>query len=297
MRKNTKYKLITGSVLLLASSCGFATENGGGMYPNGSENYLAAAVPPPGVYLQGFASSYHADELHDNSGNKIPVDFKVDANAFAPRLIWVTPQTVLGGNLVFHAIAPLVNLKVSVNGASQTKSGLGDMLFGTAIAYHASDKLHYVVGVDVNTPTGEYDKNNLANIGRNYWNVEPLIGVSYVQQSGINGDLKVMYDYNWKNKDTNYKSGQELHADYALGWGLGNGWVVGVGGYIYRQTTDDKGPAAPENGNRGQAFAIGPSIKYDNGKGFFVTAKWQKESGVENRAKGSEFKVKLSIPF
>lgn len=289
--------LIATAALSTLAASSMATENGGGMYPNGNENYLTGALPPAGFYVLGYASSYSADSLRGNNGEQLPVNFKLRANAVAPRFIWVTEQPLAGGTLALHAITPLVELDATVNGQSQRKRELGDIVLGGGAAYHVSDKLHYYVGLDVNAPTGQFDKNDLVNVGRNYWNVEPLVAISYVQPKGINADLKLMYDYNWKNRDTDYRSGQELHADYALGWGFGNGWVAGVGGYAYRQITDDQGPNVPAHGNRGKAFAIGPSIKYDNGKGFFVTAKWQQESQVANRARGHEFKLRMTVPF
>lgn len=63
--------------------------------------------------------------------------------------------------------------------------------------------------------------------------------------------MKMMYDYNFRNQDADYKSGQELHAGYALGWGQGNGFVAGVRGYVYRQVTDDKSEGRTVTGNRG----------------------------------------------
>jgi hypothetical protein len=49
--------------------------------------------------------------------------------------------------------------------------------------------------------------------------------------------------------------------------------------------------------NKGRAFAIGPAVKYDSGKGWFVTGKYQKESSVRNRAEGQAFWMKAVFPF
>jgi hypothetical protein len=293
-----RYLCHAGLSFLGATSIGVqATENGGSSYPMGSENYMSGAMPPPGLYSQFFVNHYEADSLRDNSGNKVPVDFRVRANAIAPRLIWVTGQQVLGGSLAFHAIVPLVDLKVELNGQSQSKQGLGDMIFGPALGFHHSEKLHSIVALDFIAPTGEYDKNDLANLGRNYWVVEPVLAVSYIDPNGLNIDAKTMYDFNLRNKATDYRSGQELHMDYAVGWGLGNGWVVGVGGYIYQQTTDDRQDGDTIKDNKGKVFAIGPSVKYTSDKGWFLTAKWQQESQVRNRAEGEAYWVKLTVPF
>ncbi|WP_053221261.1 SphA family protein [Pseudomonas fildesensis] len=289
--------LTVGCALAFCLPGAQATEGGGSSYPMGAENYMTGAMPPPGFYTQIFAESYRADRLLDNRGKSALDDFHLRADVIAPRLIWVTEQKVLDGDLAFHLNVPLVDLRVDVNGQHQKKTGMGDIIFGPALGYHYSDKFHAIYALDVFAPTGRYDRGDLANIGRNYWAFEPIAAFSYVDPAGVNADIKVMYDFNLRNRATDYRSGQELHADYSLGWGFDNGWVVGVGGYVYRQTTDDRQDGARVEDNRGRAFAIGPSIKFASDSGWFVTAKWQKESEVRNRPEGEAYWVKLTIPL
>jgi hypothetical protein len=47
----------------------------------------------------------------------------------------------------------------------------------------------------------------------------------------------------------------------------------------------------------GRALAVGPSIKYESAKGWFVTAKWRKETHVRNRTGGDALLVKLVLPL
>ena len=49
--------------------------------------------------------------------------------------------------------------------------------------------------------------------------------------------------------------------------------------------------------NKGRAHAIGPSIKYDSGKGWFLTLKYETETGVRNRAAGSALWLKFVHPL
>lgn len=284
----------------------FATEGGGSAYPNGAENYYLGAMPPPGFYTIEYLVNYRADKLYDNNGNRIPVDFNVDVAAAATDVVWVTDQKVFGGQLAFYSIIPLIKQTVNFNGTSQTKSGLGDITFVSILGYHPSVKLHYIFALDFHAPTAAYNKNDVnPGLGRNYWTVEPAFAFSYIQSHGVNGDLRVMYDFNGRNKDTSYRSGQELHADFSLGWGFGNALgygignriVAGVGGYVYRQTTDDNFGGVTVQSNRGKSMAIGPSVKYDSGRGFFITVKYQKEFNVANRAKGDGVYIKMLIPF
>lgn len=276
-----------------------ATEGGGSIYPVGTENYVCCALPPPGLYAMAFAQRYEADAVRGDRGQVVtPSTFRVTATALAPRIVWVTPYSVAGASLALHAIVPLVALDVRVApGLSQRKTGLGDIVFGPALGWHHGPALHSVLALDVYAPTGRFDRGDVANIGRNHWAIQPVAGVSLIDPAGLNVDLKAMWTFNLRNGDTDYRSGQELIADYAVGWGLGNGWTLGVGGYLYRQITDDRQAGATVERQRGRAVAIGPSVKYDSGKGWFVTAKYQAEHGVRNRADGSAFWVKGVVPF
>ncbi|MNG28338.1 hypothetical protein D3C84_1135880 [compost metagenome] len=73
--------------------------------------------------------------------------------------------------------------------------------------------------------------------------------------------------------------------------------MVGVGGYVHSQLTDDRLDGETIDDNKGRAFAIGPMVKYTSKNGWFVHAKWQQESQVRNRAEGDAFWVKLTVPF
>jgi len=297
-KNSSRFPALVVSTLLAVTGDAFATEGGGSVYPQGSENYMAGALPPPGLYGLVYTNHYTAGRLNDSNGNDLQVPgFKVTANVIAPRIVWLPGTKFLGGDLALHAIVTVVDLKVNAGGLSQSKSGVGDVVVGIGTGYHHSANLHSLAAVDLFVPTGSYDKSDLANIGRNYWAAEPIYSVTYVDRMGFNGDIKVGYLFNARNRDTDYRSGQEFHFDYALGWGLGNGLVLGAGGYVYRQTTSDTQAGATLANSKGQAFAIGPSIKYDSGKGWFVTAKWQKELNVENRPQGSALWIKAVFPL
>lgn len=277
-----------------------ATEGGGSIYANGVESFLSGALPPPGFYPIVYATRYHASSLRDNAGNDVAAavgGFRADVAGVVPRFVWVTDRQILGGQLAFHAIVPLLNVDVRLGSSQNSKAGIGDLNLAAALGYHPSDRLHYVFAFELNAPTGRYDRTDVANVGRNYWNVEPLVAISYVQPSGLNADLKLMYDYNFRNRDTDYRSGQELHADYAIGWGFGNGWILGAGGYLYRQVSDDDIAGRRVAGNRGQAFALGPVLKYHSKAGWFLTAKYENQYRVRNRSDGGAFWIKALVPF
>jgi hypothetical protein len=293
------FKKMAVAAAVLLAGVAQASEFGQSVYPHGNENFMSGALPPPGVYGMVFGESYSADRLNDKDGNDLKVPgFKVRANAVAPRIVWVPGTKVLGGDLVVHTIVPLVDLEVSTPAGTTSKSGLADIVVGVGVGHHHSANLHSVAAIDVVLPTGRYDKNDgPANIGKNHSAIEPVYALSYIDPNGFNGDVKLGYIINQRNGDTDYKSGDEFHFDYAAGWGMGNGWTVGVGGYYRQQVTDDKRGGVTVDYAKSAGRAIGPNVKYDSGKGWFVTAKWQKESGVKNGAQGDAFKIKAVFPF
>ncbi|MCY1275018.1 hypothetical protein D3C84_369600 [compost metagenome] len=282
-----------------------ATEGGLSSWPMGIEIYGMGILPPPGTYGQVFVGNYLADSLRDNAGDKA-ADIDLRVTTVVPRFVWVTEQQVLGGNLGFHALLPLNDIRLNIeNGPHDHKRGIGDAHLGPVVGFHHSDKFHTAVGVDFVLPTGSYDKDDLINLGNNYYTVQAVYAMTYTDPNGFNADVRLMHDYNFENRDTHYQSGRELHADYTLGWGLGNGWVVGVGGHAYKQISDDKCSVSDcaaaalvdaNDGNRGRSFSIGPAVQY-SGDGWFFSAKWQDESGVRNRAEGQTYWLKFTMPL
>lgn len=284
--------------LLGAAFGAHATEGGTSLYPNGTESFMVGALPPPGVYGMVYGNHYEAKQVNDNSGNNLNIPgFKVQADAVAGRLAWIPGTKVAGGDLVTHLIIPVINLSVTTPGGSQSKSGVGDITTGVGVGFHHSPNVHSVVAVDFFLPTGAYNKTDIANLGKNHLGADAVYAISYIDPTGFNGDVKFGYLLNAKNTATDYTSGDEFHFDYTAGWGIGNGWTLGVGGYYYQQVTDDVQAGNTVANNRGSAFALGPIVKYDSGKGWFGTLKVENETNVKSRAQGSSIWFKAAFPF
>ena len=117
-----------------------------------------------------------------------------------------------------------------------------------------------------------------------------------MSDGGFDVSAKFMYDFNTRNDDTDYTSGQEFHVDYSIGKKFDN-LSVGLGGYYYKQVTDDKQAGSKVgDGNKGQAFGIGPQIKYDY-KNMSFLLKYQAETAVKNRPDGDKFWLKFVYAF
>ena len=293
--KKTIIAALVGS-LLLAGGIAHAKE-GGDQYPNGAENWFAGAVPPPGNYFINYFGNW-SGKLKDGEGNNHPSGLKLNATFESVRFLQVTKQTLLGGSWAWHVIVPVVDLEIGPPGGKAGRTGMGDITVNPLIIAWHGKEWHTVAGLDINLPTGAYGSDARKNIGTNYYSFEPIFGVSYLGSNGWEVSAKFMYNIKTKNTDTDYRSGDEFHMDYLVGKNIGN-WGIGVSGYYLKQVTNDKqnGVKVNADGNRGQVFAIGPSVKYRTKGGTHFIAQWQHETKVENRFGGDKVWLKMILPL
>ncbi len=302
------FLLLILSLLVLTSVNVLATEGGGGAYPNGAEDFMSGAVPPPGYYFINYFLFYHADKFNNKHGDNVDKDFDLDVIANTFRFIYITKQQIFGGYWGVHIFVPIMYQDVTATTPggvkSDTKTGLGDIIVDPFILSWHTKNWHFATGVDIYMPTGSYDKDDMANTSRNYWTFEPIVALTYMSDFGLEVSSKFMYDFNTNNPDTDYRSGQEFHFDYTVAYKIDN-WRVGVGGYYYKQVTNDEingekvtFPASLgfSEGFKGQAVAVGPQLKYDYKNMSFVL-KYLFETAVENRPQGNDLWFKFVYAF
>jgi hypothetical protein len=323
-----------GVVLVLCFTFGFsgyvhAGENYGSHYVGGQEDLFMGFMGPPGSSMfYNYFVSYNATKLKDNAGRNatlnartpigiqtFPVDFKTDVIANALRFNHATHLTLFGGTIGWHVIVPLEYRHTSIETGpidigTETRTRMGDIEGALGIGWHPSKTFHHIAGLTVIAPTGAYYKDDLVNIGRNYWSINPNYIFSYIGDKdspipGLEMGAKLMYWFNTKNQDTSYTSGQEFAADYVIAQHLGRTWTFGANGTFLYQTTDDKqhGTAYDpfsglQTGVKGRYFSIGPLLAYNFSKeGASISAKYQWDMWAHNRPVGNKLWVKFTWPF
>jgi hypothetical protein len=284
-------------VASVAVSVAGAAENGNTQYAPGSAQFFAGQIPPyPGLYFLSQTSYFSADQTNDGNGDAQPIDFDVTAIAETMRFLYVSDLEVAGAQVWGQLVVPLVHLDLTIPFQSDTSFGLGDMVGAVGLAWHPDQKQTFVFGLDVAMPTGRYDENDFPNIGLNHWSFQPTLGYHYFDPQGFEFGTTARIIFNTENPDTDYKTGNELVIDYAVGWNFDK-IRVGAVGYYLQQLTDDTGPTAPSDGKRGKTFAIGPSLTYSFNPGLQVSASWQHDVLAENRAQGDTIWVNFATKF
>lgn len=280
-----------GLCLALTTMRAYATENGGSSYPQGPEYHLSGVLPPPGDYFGDTANVYTADHANDSHGPVTPPDFQftVIGNIFG--YAHVTDQKIFDADWAVRIIAPVLYIHLRSAGNKSTRFGVSNVTLEPVLLGWHSGNWHWMFSPDIYTPDFSWKKNTL-NVGQGYWTVSPMFAISYWDPESLNASLKLMYDYDFTNPESHYHSGQEFHFDYEAGWWFGK-INIGPSGYFDQQTTDDMlHGARVGDGNRGMAFAGGPTIRYDVGA-VELEGAWQHEFITENRIQGEKFWLRV----
>jgi hypothetical protein len=312
-----KLKLLATLALAagLLPSLAPAEEGGSGHYiPGATSDFIDTLPGKTGLVVANAFTYYHGSATP-------PIDFAGDptlnahATLYADSLyaLYQTPLQLLGGSYAVATVVPYVWLTVDGNvqagpitrAKSDYTDGLGDVtVYPFMLGWTNSPDLKYDVRLGIYTPTGSYEKGQLANTGRNYWTFEPAVSFSWLSTT-IGTEFTVFsgFDINTKNDATDYQSGASFHLDGTVAQHLPLfGGVAGVGaaGIVYEQITADSGSGATLGDFEGHTYGVGPVLSYIHKIGkvdFAGEVKWLPEVDVENRLKGDYLWVKLGIVF
>jgi hypothetical protein len=246
---------------------------------------------------------------------------KLEVCASATRFLYISPLKILGGSLGAQMIVPWVRTSLKLDALTpggplemgEHRNALSDITFGPNLSWHSKNGLfHAASGLDITVPTGPWNKRHLVNIGTNVWSFSPVFAATVFLpwHPNLSAGIKMDYSFNTRNdnfmissstatkignmglKDlkTHLTPGQEFHFDYDIDYSLTKTGAphqlrVGVSGYFYQQTTDDKTGVGRVKHDLGRVFAIGPGVWWTYKK-WVIEAHAAFETAVRNRPEG-----------
>ena len=308
---------------ILAPFLSQAEEGGSGHYaPGAAASFIDALPGKPGLALANYFNYYDG-----SSGISRPVPIggfiaaSLDATAYSNTILalYTTPLQLLGGHYTVGAAIPYIWMKVKgeaqvaipgvgavTRSKRDTDNGIGDiLLYPFMLGWTGLNKdLKYDFRLGIYTPTGDYEKGKLANVGKNYWTFEPAVSLSYMSSKiGLELSAFAGIDFNTKNTDTKYQSGTQFHLDITAAQHLPLfGGIVGIGanGFWYQQVSGDSGSGAILGDFKGRTLGVGPVLSYITkvwGKDLAAEIKWLPEMDVSKRIKGDYIWFKLGLAF
>ncbi|CAM4277738.1 SphA family protein [Acinetobacter pragensis] len=297
-----------GSLIFGIAPHVFAVENGGAITPPGIYDFGSGMTPPPSEYgaLGIRFVNVQATTLKDNDGNKSAVKPDFDFNAIVFAGLKMTDLDFLGGKYGFAAVVPMIDISMDLSiptpvgniEQSGRSTALGDIqIIPMVVQWNPTENLWLKTEMMFQLPTGSYDPDRVINTGVNHWTFQPSLSMTYMSPTGFEISTSSQVNFNTRNKDTDYRSGTEFQQDFGVGQHIGN-WIFGIGGYVYKQLTDDKSETLT-NGNRGQAIALGPAIGYVNFRNPIPTIYFHayKEFDAQNKTEGTNIALRLGMSF
>ena len=283
-----------------------ATEGGAPTTPFGVFDFGAGTTPPPTPFgTIGMRTAYYwANEQKDGSGNKVNNAFSLDVLSVGLAYIRMTNTEIFGARYGFGAVLPFFQMDARL----KVPTPFGPLRFSETVTRQADAQLIPLIlqwdlsrNLAVNTqlqiqaPTGDYDKDRLISPGLNHWTISPALNATYISDTGFEVSSSFQLDFNTRNHATDYKNGVEYRHEFAVGQHVGP-FTLGLGGYYYRQLSDDDAPNL-NSGNRARVLALGPAISFFKPGLPPIWFHIYKEFGARNRTEGQTVALRISHSF
>lgn len=291
MKNHVKLILVAG---LLAVLPGLALAQPSAHYVPGVEGIKGSSLPPPGVYLRDYNVFYFSDRRNDIDGNKL-VDPGVFIYANVPRLLWITEQKFLGGNLGVDALLPLQYTSIDL--IDDSSFGIGDLFAEATLSWHV-DQADFAVGYGAWAPTGDSSTAPMSTCaGAGFWTHMFTAGMTWYMDPEKKWALSALnrYEINTEKEDTDWTAGQVYTLEWGLSYAVSKTVDVGVVGYYQQQVSNDS-PAG--DSTKDQVVAIGPEIAMFCPKlGLFTSIRYNYELLAEDRLQGHTVAVTFTKRF
>jgi hypothetical protein len=303
-----------------------AEEGGAGDYIPGLYASVVNITPnQPGLAL-GSAFLFYTGSAGGSTtlpfGGLLAANINADVYLTDVSLAYTFKPTFLGAHYTAAVAVPYVwmdvEAKVALNPrlfrtviGNRTKTvndganGLSDMFIIPAALNWTFGDLQINPQIFIVAPTGDYQKGQLANPGKNHWMFDTLLGVSYLShKTGTEFTMFGGFAISTKNPDTDYRNGDVFHLEATLQQflPLSKETLLGIGanGFYYQQVTGDSGSGAVLGPNEGTDAGVGPVLtlihkasKYN----FSAQVKWLPEIYTNNRLSGDWVWVSVGLQF
>ncbi|KAA0888123.1 SphA family protein [Oryzomonas rubra] len=265
----------------------------------------------PGWLVEETIGYYHAGQFNDHEGSKIPGSNKVTTVNATTHIAYLSKFRLLGGYYGVEILLPVADVDLDASfGPRDRERGVGDLIVGPLVLQWTDHKLFgmplfHRFGFDVTVPTGEYDRNRLANTGNNMVIINPYYAFTVLPTDKLELSARIHYLWNSENDKPfvgmeagTVQPGQAFHANYSASYELLKGVRLGVNGYVLQQFTKDKIDGRSQADSEERVFGIGPGIKLDNRSGgvsLYLNSYF--ETGAENRPEGTKVVFRLTKTF
>ncbi len=244
---------------------GIAAAGETGHYVSGGEGIKAATLPPPGFYWRLYNQFYKANTLKDKNGHELDVGYDLNVYSLVNRFVWISNIKILGADFGVSIVIPLVYTDIENKGAGidDEKFDLGDIAVEPFVLSWHGPRYDAAFALALYVPTGEYDKNEAASPGKDFWTGMATVGGTYYfdVEKSWSASILSRYEIHSKKDETDVKPGNNFHFEWGIGKTLAKIWDVGLTGYCQWQVTDDSGSDVTwDKSVHDRVYAVGPEV-------------------------------------
>ena len=226
----------------------------------------AGTQGPPGVLLVYRLVDFSSHTSRDGGGAALPIPgLKIGARANALAAAYtVKPRGA--PYLTTVASLPLgqVSFRSDVPPVSQHNLGLADIFIAALRVGWRQPRYDVVTAYSFYIPTGRFDPNDAASVGRGYWiNQLSMGGAVYFDRArDQRASVLASYERNQSRRNVDSKRGDLLNVQGGAGTTVYKNIGGGIAGYALWQVSDDRGADLPAAlaGMHTRAFGLGPEI-------------------------------------
>lgn len=294
---------VRAAVLMLAMLCAAQPASGQDLGNKllGAIGVNAGTQPEPGLYLIDRLVFYHAGELRDRNGERLPIK-SLDVGV-AANVLGLSFTARHASNPYFTAAigAPLARIRVNANHPqiSVDASGFGDFVVQPLKVGARFEHFDVVASYTLYVPSGKFEPRRLS-IGRGYWTNEFSLGGAFYADPGRTrrASLLASYDINGRKRGIDITRGNLFQVQGGAGARVAAPLDVGIAGFAMWQATDNSGSDLPPivRGARTRAFGLGPEVGLTIPAirtRFDVRSEW--EFGVRSRQEGWIFVANATV--
>ena len=156
------------------------------------------------------------------------------------------------------------------------------------MGYHKRNWRFYEA--DVWLPGIGYSGRKVVNIGQHNYAAGPAAGFIYLSDRGkVEMSSRIQYIVNCQNRESQYQSGNEFMQEYAVMAAISKTIAIGVNGFYYQQTTDDRLRCA---GERRQ-----PQVRIRLGQQGALAFKYERDTLLQNKPRGNVLWFQIALPL
>jgi hypothetical protein len=272
------------ALLALSAQIASADETGVSFWVPGLFGSLAAVPATPGwsmgavYYHTSVSAAGSVAAAKEIEIGRLPATVNVSLNANLSARGDLVFHPVLGGRFAVGVTGLFGNVNTSVAGTltaslgplvamrsgliSDELTGVGDLYPMATLKWNngGNNWMTYLTG---DIPVGDYNPNNLSNIGIGHGAIDAGGGYTYLNPATSHEFSAVAgFTYNFKNPDTQYQNGVDFHFDWGASQFLSKQVFVGLVGYAYQQVSADSGQLPILGAFESMVLGRGPQVGY-----------------------------------